>query len=261
MYRARSGPGDRLGSAALVVAIHAALGWALVSSFGVRIAPRAEEALKLFTLSDEPPPPPPIVPPPPEPAPVKTDKPRDAEGAAAPPALRDTPTEVAAPKAKLPLPPPLPAAPVAGQGSAPAAGAAPVPGPGTGRGGTSTGLGSGLSGSGTGGGGAGSLASPPRMIAGSIGDSDYPPAALVVRAQGTTRFAFTVRADGSIADCRITRSSSNRALDEATCRLALRRFRFRPALDPAGRPVAAVENGEQEWQLGPEQELPAEGER
>lgn len=246
---------DRLGSAALVVLLHLALGYALISSFGVRIVPAASDALKLFMVDDDPLPPP--ISPPPEPEKVESRKARHPEGAAAPPALRNTPTEVVAPKAKIVVPPPLPAAPVAGSGSAPLAGAAPIDGPGTGRGGVGNGLGSGLSGNGTGGGGNGGRATRARQVAGDIGDEDYPTAALIARAQGLVRFRFTIEPDGGIANCRIVRSSGSRALDDATCRLAERRFRFRPATDTSGRPIATeVTDAEQSWELGPDRELP-----
>lgn len=255
-------PKDRLRSATLVVLIHVALGYALISSLGYTVVPKPADALKLFDLADQPPPPPPpVVPPPPERAPKPTHKPKDAEGAAAPAALRNTPTEVTAPKPPIPLPTPVPVAPIPGQGTAPAAGASPTPGPGTGRGGVGDGLGSGLSGNGTGGGGDGGVASPPRQIEGDISDHDYPRSALIARAQGTTYFRFTVAPDGRVSECGVTRSSGSRALDEVTCQLARARFRFRPATDRAGQPVAAVLEGEQEWALGPDVELAPEIDR
>jgi len=42
------------------------------------------------------------------------------------------------------------------------------------------------------------------------------------------------------------------ALDSTTCRLIMSRFRYRPALDPDGRPVAETIRGEHEWVLEPE---------
>ena len=259
MRRSITDPRDRLRSAVLVAVFHVALGWALISSLGYKVIPRADDALKLFNLSDQPPPPPPITPPP-EKARTETHKPRDPEGAAAPPALKNTPTEIVAPKVKPLRPPPVPAAPVAGQGTAPAAGAAPTPGPGTGRGGVGNGLGSGLSGNGNGGGGNGRAAAA-QHVAGDIANGDYPPSAINARAQGTTIFSGVVGPDGRLEDCRVIRSSGNRALDETTCRLALRRLRYRPATDAAGRPIASTVREEQSWELGPEQELPPDDER
>lgn len=252
---------DRIRSAALACAINLVIGYAIVNGLGMPIIPTAQDALKLFNLSDQPPPPPPIIPPPPERAQRATRKPKDPEGAAAPPAKQNTPTEIVAPKAQLPPPPPIQAAPVAGQGSAAKAGAAAIDGPGSGRGGIGNGLGSGLSGTGSGGGGDGGVVRGAVQIAGSIGDEDYPAPALIARQQGVVRFAFTVLADGRVGNCRVTRSSGSRALDATTCRLALQRFRFRPATDTAGRPVASDEQGEQEWQLGPEREIVEPNER
>jgi protein TonB len=251
MRRTLSTPADRWRSAALASAMNLVLGYAIVVGLGVHNIPRPDQALKLFNLSDQPPPPPPIVPPPPEKARQETHKPKDPEGAAAPPAKKNTPSEIVAPKAKLPPPPPIQAAPVAGQGTAPKSGAATIDGPGTGRGGIGNGTGSGLAGNGSGGGGGGAE-SDPEQVAGSIGNEDYPRAALVDRAHGTVEFSFTVLPDGRIAGCRVTRSSGSTALDSTTCRLALQRFRFRPARDTSGRAIASEVEGEQEWRLGRE---------
>lgn len=246
---------DRIKAAALAAAINLAIGIAIVRGLSVPFVPVAQSALKLFNLSDAPPPPPPVVSPPPEKTRSETHKPKDPEGAAAPPAKKSSPTEVAAPKSKFPPPPPIPAAPVAGQGAEAKAGAAPIDGPGTGRGGVGNGLGSGLLGNGSGGGGGGGRASDSEQIAGSIGNEDYPKAALVDRAQGTVHFLFTVVPNGHIANCRIVRSSGSAVLDATTCRLAQQRFRFRPARDTAGHPISSEEEGEQQWQLGPEREI------
>ena len=245
---------DQMKAAALAAAINLAMGIAIVRGLGVAVVPVAQSALKLFNLSDAPPPPPPVVPPPPEKTRSETHKPKDPAGAAAPPAKKSTATEVAAPKSKLPQPPPIPAAPVARKGAEAKAGAASIDGPGTGRGGVGNGLGSGLSGNGSGGGGGGA-ATDSEQIAGSIGNEDYPKAALVDRAQGTVHFLFTVVLNGHIANCRITRSSGSAVLDATTCRLAQQRFRFRPARDTAGHSISSEEEGEQQWKLGPEREI------
>ena len=241
---------DSARSAAIVGAIHVVLGWALLTGLGISPRPAVlDRPLVLIDLADEPDPSPPVVQMLPEPAPEPTQKPKDPEGAAAPPNVRNTPTEVVAPEPKvlLPVPPPLPAAPVAGQGTAPAAGAAPVPGPGTGRGGVGNGLGAGLSGNGTGGGGGGGVAEGPEYLSGEIGWRDVPPAVLAQRPRGTVGFRLLVGRDGRLHDCRVTRSSGNRGLDAATCTAALRRLRFAPARDTAGRPVDAWAPGENEW--------------
>lgn len=246
---------DRIRSAVAVIAIHALLGWALLRGLGVELTQPADRHLKLIDLLQEPPPPP-AVPAEPDTAEAAVAKPAESEGAAAPANLADRPTEVLAPppEIRLPVPPPIIVAPIAAEGLAPVAGAAELPGPGTGSGGVGSGLGSGERGSGTGGGGGG-RGTRARLISGSIGPDDYPRAALAARAQGTVFIRFTVAPHGRVSDCAVTRSSGNRALDEATCRLIRRRFRYRPARDAAGRPVAEVVRGEQGWELGPEPPL------
>jgi protein TonB len=42
-------------------------------------------------------------------------------------------------------------------------------------------------------------------------------------------------------------SSGNRALDDTTCRLILKRFRFAPARDAAGMAVPGEVDYDQEW--------------
>jgi protein TonB len=245
---------DRMRSAAGVAAIHALIGYALLTGLGFGPVTQAKEALRLFDVLPEPPPP--ATPPPPERVEeTHRAKPKDPEGAAAPPNLKNTPTQIVAPvpEIRLPVPPPIPAAPVAGQGSAPAAGAAEVPGPGTGRGGVGTGLGSGLFGNGTGGGGGGiGRARRARHIAGGIGPEDYPRAAFESRAMGVVYLRFVVQPNGRVRGCAVTRPSGSAELDRTTCRLIERRFRYRPALDGEGRPTAETVRGEHHWEIGPE---------
>lgn len=57
---------------------------------------------------------------------------------------------------------------------------------------------------------------------------DYPARALREAREGTTRYILTVRADGRVADCKISRSSGHADLDQATCLLVTRRARFEP---------------------------------
>lgn len=252
MYRLSAEPGDRLKSAVAVGAIHALLAFALFRGLGVSMPPGLGGAQQLIEVSIDPPPPP-------TPASPDTEdrviaKPKQAEGAASPANRKDSPTQVVVPPPEIRLPPPPPsirAAPIAGEGTAAAAGAAVLPGPGTGAGGIGTGLGSGLEGSGTGGGGGGRGVRA-RLIRGGIYPEDYPRRAVDRRAQGTTYLRFTIRPDGRVSNCLVTRSSGHRDLDEATCPLLERRLRYRPARDAAGRPVAETINGQQDWQLGPE---------
>ena len=247
---------DRMKSAAGVAAFHALLGYAFLTGLGFDATRSVEDQLKLFNVPDEvpPPPEPPAKPVQHKPEPKKKPKPKDPEGAASPANLRDTPTQVVAPKPKIviPVPPPVVVAPIAGLGSRPSAGAADVPGPGTGAGGIGHGLGSGAYGTGTGGGGGGGAAIRARLIRGSIRDSDYPRRAVERRSEGVVYLRFVVAPDGRVSRCDVTRSSGHPELDATTCRLILQRFRYRPARDAYGNPVSEVIRGEHVWELGPE---------
>jgi protein TonB len=76
-----------------------------------------------------------------------------------------------------------------------------------------------------------------RRESGALVDADYPQAAGRVRAEGTVFVRFLVGTDGRVSGCTVTRSSGNADLDAITCRLVLRRFRYRPARDAQGKPV------------------------
>jgi protein TonB len=187
--------------------------------------------------------------PPPPPVLSTPDKPTQTEeGAAAPPSLKANPSPIVAPKTPLPVPPVLAAVekplPVP-EGRDASAGVSSIEGVGSGTGGE--GLGSGSGGSGTGGGGGGTR--PAERIAGALANRDYPRSALRARAQGSVSVRYTVLPDGRVGDCRIMRSSGHLDLDETTCRLIERRFRYRPALDRSGRPTTATEHKSYDWYL------------
>jgi protein TonB len=245
----------RVGSAAAVALIHGLLGYAFLTGLGAKVAQQVTNELKMFNAVEEPPPPPAEPPKPEKVKQSKTAKPKKPEGAAAPPNLKDTPTEIMAPKPEIPLPvpPPVTVAPVAGQGNAPAAGAAEIPGPGTGRGGVGNGLGSGQYGNGTGGGGGGlAEGSPARWLRGRIRDSDYPRRAYEAGIGGSVFVRFVVSPSGRVDQCDVTRSSGSRELDATTCRLIIQRFYYRPAIDPYGNRVASTVRGEHIWEVAPE---------
>ncbi|UUR09274.1 energy transducer TonB [Sphingomonas glaciei] len=254
MRRQLATPADRVRSVGLAALIHLGIGYALLTGLGVTPVPaKLAEPLTLLDITEPPEPEPPAVPMLPEPAPKPTERAADPEGAAAPPALKNTPTPVVAPPpvVRLPVPPPLPAAPIAGIGTAPNPGAAPFDGPGTGRGGEGEGLGAGRSGNGTGGGGSGGVAQEPEYLSGSIEWRDVPPAVQAQGPRGIVRFRLLVGTDGRVRDCRVTRSSGYPGLDAATCTAAIRRLRFAPARDTAGRPVEAWSPGSNEWNRRP----------
>lgn len=227
---------DRLPAAAVAVAVQAALLWALAVGLSMRFGAPTDMPLDVFSVAPPPPPEAHKV----EKRPSPSHRP---EGQASPPNLRSRAAEIAAPPIVLPAPSPVVAAPTPLTGPDAATGSAEIAGPGTGAGGIGAGLGSGGNGDGD---GAGGDETPPRWKSGRIRDSDFPDALRQTAGGGTVGVRYTVLPDGRVGACRITRSSGVPLLDQTTCRLITDRFRFRPSLDAAGRPVQAdiVENHE-----------------
>jgi protein TonB len=230
---------QRLRAAAAAALVELALAYALFAGLAVQVPRAVVEPLKNFGLLPEPPPPPPRAPPAPRFATP------EREGAASPPNIRSTATEIVAPPPRIALPAlsPIVAAPLPGLGADPTAGAAPIRGPGTGSGGEGDGSGSGSGGDGPGGGGG----SPPVIKSGRLRDSDYPRAAAEAGIGGTVEVQYTVGTDGRPRNCRIMKSSGNGDLDATTCRMILLRYRYRPARDRQGRPIDSEVADTHEW--------------
>ena len=229
MYRHGDQTRDRAWAIGGVVAVHGLLAYALLSGLAMRVSERASDSLKLVDITlPEPPPPPP---PPPE----ESSKPK---GEPSPPNLKAVPTPVVAPPPKIPAPSPIAPAPVPSTGSARSAGASSIAGPGTGAGGA----GSGLGGGGSGGGG-----SHAQRVRGQLNNSDYPIGARIAGIEGLVAVRFTIQADGRVSGCQILKSSGSSELDGTTCRLIERRFRYRPARDVQGRPIAEVATTSFTW--------------
>lgn len=170
-------------------------------------------------------------PPPPEPSPEP--EPAGASGEAGRKAM---PREAAVPKPDVTIAQ-APAPQASSTGSADTSGARDA-GAGTGAGGTGSGTGLGGSGSGTGGG-----ASKPVHISGRIdkaADFPVPPGGREARIGKAVILALTISPEGRATGCRIYKSSGLPETDEATCRLAKERLRFKPALNTAGEPVTGT---------------------
>jgi protein TonB len=151
---------------------------------------------------------------------------------------------VAAPPPKLPpIAPPIAAAPRPGAGNDASAGATPNPGTGSGAGGRGDGTGAGGAGTGTGGG------TKAVWRSGTIRDRDYPREASRAKAGGEVEVRFTIEASGRVRGCRVTRPSGDTSLDRTTCELIEERFRFKPATNAAGEPVASQYGWRQSWWL------------
>lgn len=219
------------------LAVQAALAYALIAGLAGDVAGEVRRRLEVLAIPARPNPPPPR-PAPPERAAAAA--PREAAGAAAPVARA---AQVVAPRPPLVLapPPPFVTATVAGSGEQAS--------PGAGRSGDGPGAGTG--GQGSGGGGEGDAGAGggrgAERIGGGLRDADYPAAAGSVRAAGTVFVRFRVGRDGRARGCEVTRSSGSEVLDQTTCRLIEKRFRYRPAMDAEGRPLETVETTNFTW--------------
>lgn len=222
------------GGGALIAVL--AVGLGLASGLDLDVVRKASEAITAIAISTPPPPREPVVP---QQAPSEK-----ASGKASAANKHAKAAPVFAPKAKPPpIVPPVVAAPRPGTGSDASAGATPNPGPGSGAGGRSDGTGAGGTGSGTGGG------TKAVWRSGTIRDRDYPREASRAKAGGEVEVRFTIEARGRVSGCRVTRSSGDASLDQTTCRLIEDRFRFKPATNGAGEPVASQYGWRQSWWL------------
>jgi protein TonB len=176
------------------------------------------------------------------PAPTATER-ESGKASAANKTAKAAPVVAPKPKILPPDPPPVAAAPKPGTGSDASAGATPTPGPGSGAGGQGAGTGAGGSGNGTGGG------TKAAWRSGAIRDSDYPREASRAKVGGEVEVRFTIQPTGRVTGCRVSRSSGDASLDAITCQLIEERFRFKPATNTAGTPIASQYGWRQSWWL------------
>lgn len=221
-YRGIADRPEKAKAIAGVVAVHIALAFVILTGLNVRLVQHAVEQLITINIT-EPPPPPPLPPPPPKPAPLRAQK--LPEGASA---RKAEPSPIVAPAPKLLVPSPVPAAKVGGTGTPSTSGAA-AQGTGTGAGGRGNGVG----------GGANDFTgyTPARRIS-RIPDREYGELAATGLRAGSVGVTIRVEPDGSVANCRVARSSGNGYADALMCQLTVRYIRFDPARDPSGRAIA-----------------------
>jgi len=206
--------------------------FALVSGLRVRLAAHGEGALLSIAFA------PPERPRPKEPKPKVMPKTTSApKGAPAPRGLKNKATPVVAPPVvPLIVPPQVVVATQAGIGQAANTGASNRPGPGQGAGG----IGNGNGGGGTGGNGTGGAVVGPRQIRGRLSFDDLPPGLLQPGREAKVGVRYIVDVDGRVIDCEADEPSGFPVLDNTTCHLIEKRFRFKPARDAEGRPVPAT---------------------
>jgi len=199
---------DRLVAAAPTLLIQGAVGYALLSGLAITTFAKPERKLTATSVTLQPPPPPDPVPMPPPPTPRAATNPVPH----LPVPTVPTPTTNPVPSSSElvivdlpPAPPTLPIEPPPAKLVDLGRGVAPV---------------------------------------GNQGDwfprDAYPAAARRADAQGLVSVSVEVGEKGRVTACRVTASSGSEELDAATCRLATRNGRFRPALNADGAPVTAT---------------------
>ena len=220
-YQGTADRPDQAKAIVAVIAVHLALAFIILTGLNFRTISQSVERLTTINIS-EPPPPPPVQHPKPAQKPQAMKKPEAAA------AKKSEPTPVVAPPPKIPAPSPLPAAKIAGTGAASSSGAA-AAGTGTGAGGP---------GNGNGGGGYGDYSrfTPARLVS-NIPNREYAQLASTGIPSGLVGVMIRVNPDGSVSNCRISRSSGDPSIDGLVCQLTLRYVRFDPARDPSGQPV------------------------
>ena len=221
---------------ALVVLAHLLAFYSLIYIFAPDAVASVERSvLSTFnvTITAPPPPPPPAA------------EPKPDEGAAGEAGKKAVPKPVTAPTPKIPIKQDAPVPRASSTGTANGSGAQDS-GAGTGAAGTGEGTGSGR-----GGGGQGGVAvTKPVKVSGDINSaSDFPvpPGGRRARFGTSVTVYMTVGPDGRASNCRVVTPSPDREADAIVCRLAQQRFRFRPATDSQGNPVAATYGWRQEW--------------
>ncbi|PZU09659.1 MAG: energy transducer TonB [Sphingomonas sp.] len=200
-------------SIGLVVALHAALGYAFITGLAYNVIKKAAQDLKVVDVQEAPPPPEQKPPPPPpeqkfEPPPI-----------VAPPPVVQTPT-IAPPIVAVPVAPPVvitPAAPPAPP---------PPPPPTVSK-------------------AAGAKGDPAQWVT----SDDYPPSALREEREGVTKVTWQINEQGRIENCQIVSSSGSPDLDETACRVLTRRGRYSPALDQSGNPMRTTQSRTIRWQI------------
>ena len=217
----------KFGVAVVVVLLHVALFLALLRAFAPDFTARAmETVVATFSVTVTTPPP----------------KEIDKAGAAGDPGKKAVARAVNAQKPKIPIAK-NPAPRAASTGNANSSGAHDT-GAGTGANGPGNGPGAGSGGDGSGGG----QVQQAVKIAGDINSArDYPIATRDLRIDDYVIVVITVGASGNPTACRVHRPSRDGEANAITCQLALKRFRFRPATDAQGNPVASTYGWKQSW--------------
>ena len=232
-YRTDVNARDKSGAIVGVIAVHAALLFALLNLSGtIDVRDKPQSSLSVIDLANPPPPPPPQ---PQEPA-----RPTEREGASSPANIRSQATPVVAPKPRIQTPPvqKIVASEAPKIGTQSTQGSSSVAGPGTGAGGTGNGTGSGSGGDGSGNGDNG-IADPPHLATPVLSGRDIPRELLDQWPPGVPVFLrIRVSPQGFVSECNVLRGTGNPQIDGTMCNIAHDRLRFRPAVNRSGQAVA-----------------------
>ncbi len=194
-----------------VIALHILLGYAIVSGFAISVVKKIVEPLEAVDIKEEAPPPDEPPPPPPKDIEIPPYVPPPEVSIESPPAPNAPTVQSVAPNPNPPVAaPPAPPAP-------PAPTVAPTP-------------------------------ATPRGRGNVFSDDDYPSASRAAEEEGVARVSYVVGEDGRVSACEIVQSSGFKRLDDATCNIIMRRFRFNPATRD-GKPVAERKTQPVRWRL------------
>lgn len=194
-----------------VAILHVLLGYAIVSGFAISVVKKIVEPLEAVNVKEEAPPPDEPPPPPPKEIEIPPYVP--------PPEVSvqsDAPTNTITTQSNVARPDPPVVAPPA---PAPPAPPAVAPSPAT-----------------------------PRGRGNVFSDDDYPSASRAAEEEGVARVSYVVGADGRVTQCEVVQSSGFKRLDDATCSIIQRRFRFNPATRD-GQPVPERKTQPVRWRL------------
>ena len=204
---------NRMIALGLVALLHIFLGYAFITGLALKAVKAIVNPLETVNVKEEAPPP--EEPPPPPPKDIEIPPfvpPPEVSIAQDSPPTITTQTTVAQPEPPRYVAPP---APVAAPPAPPAA--APTPATAKGRGNV-------------------------------FSDDDFPDASRRAEEQGVTRVSYVIDPTGKVTTCTVTQTSGFPRLDDATCKIIMRRFRFNPATRE-GQPVSETKTQPVRWQL------------
>jgi len=208
-YADQEPSGRKIFAIGAVALLHAGVGYALVTGLAYNAAKQVYEDLKTFDVAPDEPEKPEEPPPPPP----KVDLPPPPKVTVPPPVVTSSVVTTNNIQPITPTAPPAPPAPPA---------APPPPAP-------------------------PKVAQRATQRGGSISDEDYPSSSIRNEEAGTAVATFTIGTDGKVISCNA--SGASPTLDTETCKLIVRRFRFKPALDSSGQPVEETKSQRVTWRL------------